>query len=211
MRTPLIAGNWKMYMTVDSAVNMLQELLERLAGKAPENRSVLICPPFTAISAVAAILDGAGILWGGQDMYPADQGAFTGEISPIMLTDLGCTHVIVGHSERRHIIGEGDEFINRKVRSALSHDLVPILAVGEKIEQRRAGKEKAVVEEQLAKGLEGVEPADAARIVIAYEPIWARRPSPPMRRPCTPSFANGWPSATTRGSPTGSSFSTVAV
>lgn len=173
MRTPLIAGNWKMHMTVDEAVTMVQELLELLGGKAPEGRTVLVCPPFTAISAVAAILNGSGLLWGAQNMHPAEKGAFTGEISPLMLTDLGCTHVIVGHSERRHIFGESNHQINEKVRSALEHGLTPILAVGETIEQRRAGLEEAVVEEQLAKGLLGVEPDRLAEIVIAYEPVWA--------------------------------------
>lgn len=195
MRTPLIAGNWKMHMTVDGAVNMLQELLERLGGQAPNNRTVLICPPFTAISAVAAILNGTGLLWGGQNMHPAERGAFTGEISPIMLTDLGCTHVIVGHSERRHIFGETDDMINEKVRSALSHGLVPILAVGEKIEQRRAGLERAVVEEQLAKGLAGVEAEDAGRIVVAYEPVWAigtGETASPADAQAMHAFIRGW-------------------
>ncbi|HBY92519.1 MAG TPA: triose-phosphate isomerase [Chloroflexi bacterium] len=195
MRTPLIAGNWKMHMTVDSAVRMLQELLERLDGQAPDDRAVLICPPFTTISAVAAILNGTGLLWGGQNMYPAEQGAFTGEISPIMLTDLGCTHVIVGHSERRHIFGESNELINEKVRSALSHGLVPILAVGEKIEQRRAGIEQTTVEEQLSRGLAGVEPEAAAGVVIAYEPVWAigtGETASPADAQAMHAFIRGW-------------------
>ncbi|HYN90023.1 MAG TPA: triose-phosphate isomerase [Ardenticatenaceae bacterium] len=173
MRKPLIAGNWKMHMTVDEAVTLLRELLERLGGRAPEDRGVLVCPPFTALSAVAAILHGTGIMWGGQNMHAAEKGAFTGEVSALMLRDLGCTHVIVGHSERRHIFGEGNQQINEKVRAALAHGLVPILAVGEKIEERRAGLEEAVVEEQLAKGLVGVEATQVATLVVAYEPVWA--------------------------------------
>ncbi|GAP61767.1 triosephosphate isomerase [Ardenticatena maritima] len=173
MRTPLIAANWKMHKTVPEAVAMLRDLLDRLGGQAPTDRRVLICPPFTALSAVRDVLDGTGIFWGAQNMHPAEEGAFTGEISARMLTDLGCSYVIIGHSERRHIFGESDAFINQKVHAAFAHGLTPILAVGEKIEQRRAGEHEAVVEAQLAQGLEGVSAEQARTLVIAYEPVWA--------------------------------------
>lgn len=173
MRRPLMAANWKMYKTTGDARDMLEELVERLGGTAPDDRDVLICPPATALGTARDVLDGTGIAWGGQNMYPEPKGAFTGEISPVMLWDLGCTYVIVGHSERRHIFGEGNELINRKVRAAYEYGLTPILAVGEKIEQRRAGLEEAVVEEQLAKGLQGVTAEQATGLVVAYEPVWA--------------------------------------
>ncbi len=172
-RTPLIAANWKMHKTVAEAVQTARGLLERLGGRAPDGRTVLICPPFTAIMAVREVLADTGILWGAQNMYPRPKGAFTGEISPPMLADLGCTHVIVGHSERRHIFGEGNQLINEKVRAAFEFGLVPILAVGEKLEHRQAGLEEAVVEEQLAKGLMGLSAEQVRRLVIAYEPVWA--------------------------------------
>nr|WP_290666889.1 triose-phosphate isomerase [Ardenticatena sp.] len=173
MRTPLIAANWKMHKTVPEAVAMLREFLDRLGGKAPADRHVLICPPFTALSAVRDVLDGTGIFWGAQNMHPAEEGAFTGEISARMLTDLGCTYVILGHSERRHIFGESDTFINEKVHTAFAHGLTPILAVGEKIEHRHAGEHEAVVEAQLSQGLAGVSADQARTLVIAYEPVWA--------------------------------------
>ncbi len=173
MRTPLMAANWKMYKTIDEAVEMVQGLLELLGGSAAEDREVLICPPATAISAVAAVLHDTGIMWGGQNIYPKPEGAFTGEISPQMLKDLGCTHVIVGHSERRHIFNETDQFANQKVKAALESDLIPVFAVGETIEQRRSGAAESTVINQLSKGLEGLSEEDGARIVIAYEPVWA--------------------------------------
>lgn len=173
MRIPLMAGNWKMNMTTKEAAALLEGLLSELGGEAPTDREVLVCPPATAINTVAAILDGSGIKWGGQNMHHARKGAFTGEISPLMLTDLGCTYVILGHSECRHIFGEGDEMINRKVTLALETGLVPILAVGEKLAQREAGAAESTVIEQLELGLAGLDGTQGANIVIAYEPVWA--------------------------------------
>lgn len=173
MRIPLMAGNWKMNMTTKEAAALLDGLLEQLAGQALDDREVLVCPPATAISTVAAILDGSGIKWGGQNMHHARKGAFTGKISPLMLTDLGCTYVILGHSECRHIFGEGDEMINRKVTLALETGLLPIFAVGEKLAQREAGAAEKTVIEQLERGLAGLNQAQAANIVVAYEPVWA--------------------------------------
>ena len=173
MRTPLMAANWKMNLTVKQAVELLEGLLERLGGSVPAGRDVLICPPATAMRTVATVLDGSGVKWGGQNMHHARKGAFTGEISPLMLTDLGCTHVILGHSERRHIFGESDETINRKVTLALETGLVPVFAVGEKLAQREAGAAESTVVEQLEKGVAGLNAEQAANIVIAYEPVWA--------------------------------------
>lgn len=173
MRIPLMAANWKMNLTVNEAVELVQGLVEQLGGAVAEDREVLICPPATAISAVAAVLHGTGIRWGGQTMHHERSGAFTGEISPLMLTDLGCTHVILGHSERRHIFGESDEGINRKVRAALENNLIPVFAVGELLEQRKAGAAESTVIAQLDKGLNGIEAEQATRLVIAYEPVWA--------------------------------------
>ncbi len=173
MRLPLMAANWKMYKTVDEAVDLVQALLEHLGGSAPEDREILICPPATALSAVAAVLHDTGVKWGGQNAYHAREGAFTGEISPSMLVDLGCTHVIIGHSERRHIFAEDDTEINRKVRLALETGLIPVFAVGEKLEQRRAGAAESTVIEQLAKGLDGVDAEQGSSVVVAYEPVWA--------------------------------------
>lgn len=174
MRRPLMAANWKMHKTTEEAREMLTALVDRLGGSAPADRDVLVCPPATALPTVREVLDGTGVHWGGQNMYPAPEGAYTGEISPLMLTDLGCTYVIAGHSERRHIFGEDDQLINRKVLAAYEHGLTPILAVGEKIEQRRAGRAEVVVEEQLTNGLQDVTAEQAAGgLVVAYEPVWA--------------------------------------
>lgn len=134
---------------------------------------VVICPPFTALQVVGAALRGTGIKLGAQNLYPKEQGAFTGEISPVMLKDLGCTYVILGHSERRHILGEQDAFINEKVKAALRHELIPILCVGETLEQRQQGKTEEICRRQLAGGLAGVDAAALASLVIAYEPVWA--------------------------------------
>ena len=173
MRTPLMAANWKMNLTVKEAADLLGGLVDALGGHAPANRDVLICPPATAMSTVATVLDGSGVKWGGQNMHHARKGAFTGEISPLMLTDLGCTHVILGHSERRHVFGESDDTINKKVKLALETGLVPLLAVGEKLAQREAGMAEQTVIEQLSKGLADISAEEASDIVVAYEPVWA--------------------------------------
>ena len=129
----------------------------------------MVCPAFTALSSVAAELKGSNVKLGAQDMWHEDSGAFTGEISPIMLKDIRCEYAIIGHSERRHIIGESDELINKKVKAAVKHGLIPILCVGETLDERESGKAKSVVKRQIAEGLKGVD----GDIVIAYEPVWA--------------------------------------
>lgn len=169
MRTPIIAGNWKMHKTVSEAVELCRQLEGDLAQSPVE---VVVCPPFTALSALNA-LGLEKIKLGAQNMYFADQGAYTGEISPGMLVDVGCQYVILGHSERREIFKEDDQLINKKVLKALEVGLRPILCVGESLAQRQAGATEEVVVSQLRKALAGVSPDLAAQLVIAYEPIWA--------------------------------------
>ena len=158
-----------MHKTVPEAVSLVKELKELLTEI--KDREVLVCPPFTAIYAVKREIEGSPIKLGAQNMFYEEKGAFTGEISPLMLKDLGCSYVILGHSERRHIFGETDELINKKVASAVKHGLVPILCVGELLEERESGKTKSVVERQLLEGLKGLKEGD--EFVIAYEPVWA--------------------------------------
>lgn len=171
MRTPLLAGNWKMYKTTGEARELVEGLLRDLGDVG--DREVLVCPPFTALQAVGALVQGTPIKLGAQDMHTETQGAFTGAISPVMLRDLGCTYVIIGHSERRAIFGEGDALINKKVRAALAHDLTPILCVGETKPQRDAGQAEAVVVGQLRGGLADLSAEQIGRLVVAYEPVWA--------------------------------------
>ncbi|MFL5805707.1 MAG: triose-phosphate isomerase [Roseiflexaceae bacterium] len=171
MRTPLIAGNWKMYKTIGEAVALVEALLRGLGDTA--DREVLVCPPFTVLHAVAPVLLGTPIGLGAQDVFYEPQGAYTGAISPVMLRDVGCAYVIIGHSERRQIFGEDDALVNRKLRAALSHGLRPILCVGETKPQRDAGQAESVVIEQLRFGLGHVDVAALKPLVIAYEPVWA--------------------------------------
>jgi triosephosphate isomerase (TIM) len=171
MRIPLIAGNWKMYKTIGESVELVEALLRDLGDT--NDREVLVCPPFTALHALSPLLQETPIGLGAQDVYYEAQGAFTGEISPLMLKDVGCRYVLVGHSERRQVIGEGDELINRKLRAALANDLRPILCVGETKPQRDTGDAESVVVGQVRAGLAGVAAAELAQAVIAYEPVWA--------------------------------------
>jgi triosephosphate isomerase len=171
MRTPLIAGNWKMYKTVGEAVALVTALSEGFTGS--DDREVLVCPPFTALHAVASALEGSPIRVGAQDLFYEKQGAFTGAISPVMLRDVGCTYVIVGHSERRQVFGDDDALVNRKLHAALAHDLRPILCVGETKPQRDAGQAEQVVVGQVRAGLQQVSPDALQSVVIAYEPVWA--------------------------------------
>jgi len=170
MRQPFLAGNWKMHKTVGEAVALAAELTHQLAGS---SNKLMVAPPFTALSAVGATLQGSSILLGAQNMGPEREGAHTGEVSVLMLKDLGVRVVILGHSERRHTYGEDDGLINRKVVLALEEGLEVILCVGETLEEREAGKVESIVEGQLSGGLAGVEGAGLSRVTIAYEPVWA--------------------------------------
>ena len=170
-RTPLMAANWKMHFTAAQAVALVDELKEGISGFA--EREVVVAPPFTALGAVASALAGSPIRLAGQNCYWESQGAYTGEISPQMLSDLGCHYVIVGHSERRQYFGETNESVNRKVVALLALDLVPILCIGETLEERQAGDTLRILAEQLSGALERLEEGQVGRLVVAYEPVWA--------------------------------------
>jgi len=170
MRQIYIAGNWKMHMTVDEACSLAEELVKELSGC---SHKLMIAPPFTALHAVSRITRGSSILLGAQNMCTVEEGAHTGEISVIMLKDIGVVVVILGHSERRHVYGEKDDSINRKLLLALKHGLEVILCVGETIDEREAGKAREIVEKQLTYGLDGVSDDMMSNITIAYEPVWA--------------------------------------
>jgi triosephosphate isomerase len=171
MRTPLVAGNWKMHTTVRQAHDLAAALRERLA--ATDGADVVVCPPFTALAEVGRTLAGSPIELGAQDVHWEPHGAFTGEISAPMLWDLGCTYVIVGHSERRRLVGEDDEVVRRKVAAALAHELIPIVCVGESLEERDRGRTERVVQTQARIATLDVPPDQAGQLVVAYEPVWA--------------------------------------
>lgn len=171
MRTPLVIGNWKMHGTIPEARALATGIRDGL--KRPRGVEVVICPPFTALTTVAEIVGGTPIGLGAQNVHHAPSGAHTGEISPPMLVDVGCRLVLLGHSERRRDMGESDEQINRKLGAALAHGLTPVLCVGETAEERRQGLTFTTVEGQLRAGLAGVESAALAKVVLAYEPVWA--------------------------------------
>jgi triosephosphate isomerase len=170
MRRVLIAGNWKMYKTVSAAVALVREIADGLRGGAPE---VVVFPPFTALHAVAQAAKGTPVEVGAQNTHFAREGAFTGEVSPLMLKDVGCSHVLTGHSERRHVFGEDDEMVAKKTRAAVDAALVPIVCVGETLPEREARRTLEVVERQLERALRHLSADEAGRGVIAYEPVWA--------------------------------------
>ena len=171
MRTPLVVGNWKMHGGIAEARELASGVRDGL--KRPRGVEVALCPPFTSLPVVAEVLAGSPIIWGAQNCHWEDKGAFTGEIAPGMLVELGCRLVILGHSERRSIFRETDEEINRKVAAALRHGLQPLLCVGETEEERRQGLTFTVVEGQLRAGWAGLAADQIARSVLAYEPVWA--------------------------------------
>lgn len=170
-RRPLIAGNWKMYKTVQEAKDFAAGILEKLVNAT--DTDVAICAPFTSLAALKDELEESIIHIGAQNMYFETQGAYTGEISPLMLTDLACTYVILGHSERREYFKEDDALIARKVKTALDHGLTPILCVGENLALRESGQALAFVQGQVEKGINGLSSEEVSKIVVAYEPIWA--------------------------------------
>ena len=169
-RISLVAGNWKMNKTVAEARDLVSTMRARL-GEIPNVEKVL-CPPFIAIPALAALLEGSGIGLGAQNLHWEEKGAFTGEVSPGMVKEF-CRYVIIGHSERRAYFGETDESVNRKLHAALKMDLTPIVCVGETLDQYESGKTAEVVRRQSSVGLAGIDSASAARIIVAYEPVWA--------------------------------------
>src|SRR5687767_1670555 len=170
-RKKLIAGNWKMNKTSADGVALARELVNAVGKQS--DVEVVVCPPFTAIESVGRAIEGSNLKLGAQNMHFEASGAFTGEISAPMLRAIFATHVILGHSERRTLFGETDEFINKKVLSALKNQLRPILCVGETLVEREAKSTLKVVQTQLERGLGGVGKEHAAALVIAYEPVWA--------------------------------------
>jgi triosephosphate isomerase len=174
-RRPVIAANWKMHKTHLEAIQAVQKLSYLLDKDDAEKTEVVICPPFTALRAVQTLLDADRLPYGlgAQNVYPEDEGPYTGEVSPTMLRALKVAYVIVGHSERRQLFGEDDLFVNKKVRAVFAHDMTPILCVGETLEERDADGTESKVTEQVRRAFDGVAAERAATAVVAYEPIWA--------------------------------------
>lgn len=172
MRRLFVAGNWKMNLLRDSATALARSLAERFP-EASERVDLVVCPPFPYLTEVQAAVGGSGIVLGAQNVYFEDPGAFTGEVAVEMLRDVGCQWVILGHSERRHVLGETNELINKKVRAALGKGLKVILCVGELLEEREAGKTESVLDRQMEGGLANVDATALANVAIAYEPVWA--------------------------------------
>jgi triosephosphate isomerase len=171
MRRPFIAGNWKMNLDRAAAVALAEAVAAQAGGV--EGVDLAVCPPSVYVDAVGQALAGSQVGLGAQNMYHEASGAYTGEVSAAMLLDLGCRYVILGHSERRHILGETDQQINKKVLAALAAGLIPILCVGELLEQREAGQTPEVIRTQFDGSLAGVTPEQMSKVVIAYEPVWA--------------------------------------
>ena len=172
MPRPLVVGNWKMHKTLAEARALTVAV--RDGARAWDDIDVVLAPPFTALAAVGELLAGSSIGLAGQTMHESPKGAFTGEVSPVMLKDAGCTHVILGHSERRHIFGESDEAVMKKARVALDHGLVPILCAGETLNERETARTFDVVERQTEQAMRHVTREEAGtRVVLAYEPVWA--------------------------------------
>jgi triosephosphate isomerase len=171
MRKKLVVGNWKMHTIAAEARRLARAVVD---GVGIEDRvSIAICPPFPYLALVGEILKGSRVALGAQNLFPEKEGAFTGEVSPTMLLDLGCKCVILGHSERREKLGESNDFINQKVRVALVSGLDVILCVGETLDQRKVGQTEAVLDRELMQGLAGLSADTLPRLHIAYEPIWA--------------------------------------
>jgi triosephosphate isomerase len=174
MRQYLIAGNWKMHTTPEEASRLAASIGEGFTAlNAPESVGALVCPPFISIYAAVEALKGSRVGVGGQNCHEEAQGAYTGEIAPQMLKAAGCSHVIIGHSERRAYFGETNTLLNKKVHAALKAGLTPIYCVGETLDERKAGTTLKVVRGQLREGLADIAPSEAASLVVAYEPVWA--------------------------------------
>ena len=173
MRKTIIAGNWKMYKTIVESIELANGLKRELFKLDFAAVDVVLCPVFTALSEVAEVLTETGIGLGGQDVYWQNEGAFTGEVSPLMLKDAGCQYVIVGHSERRQFFSESNETVNNKIKAVLKAGLTPIVCVGENLQEREANKTFKVIEDHINHGLADISGADMLNLVIAYEPVWA--------------------------------------
>jgi triosephosphate isomerase len=171
MRRPIIAGNWKMNKTVSETEDFIKEFLPMVEGI--NDRDIVIAPPYTSLADAAKLIKGSNVKLAAQNIFWEEKGAFTGEISPLMLIEIGCSYIIIGHSERRKYFYEDNSMVNRKIKAALIANLTSIMCLGETLEERKKGKTLTIVERQLHEGLEGLEPWQAERIIIAYEPIWA--------------------------------------
>jgi triosephosphate isomerase len=171
MRRPLIAGNWKLHKTVAEALQMVTTLKKDLTDV--KDRDIVVAPAFTALASVAEALAGSPLALAAQNCYPQASGAFTGEVSPALLRDVGCRYVIVGHSERRSLFGESDDFIRQKVKAVLDEGLLAILCIGETLEERNENRTFEILEGQIDAGLKGINKAAAEGLTIAYEPVWA--------------------------------------
>ncbi len=172
VRRTIVAGNWKMNMDHIEGAALAGDIVAGLKGREPSCEIVII-PPFTTLPAVISAIGGSPVAAGAQDLWYEENGAFTGEISAGMISSLGCRYVLVGHSERRHVIGEGSEILSRKLRAALSGGLSPIYCVGETLGERESGSASEIVTEQIGEALTGLSSEDMARTVVAYEPVWA--------------------------------------
>ncbi len=171
MRKPIIAGNWKMHKTHKETSDTIEALKKLVADVS--DREIIICPPFTSLQIAVQSAKGSNIKIGAQNMHYEDKGAFTGEISPVMIKDLGCEYVIIGHSERRQYFCETDHLIGKKIISALKHNLTPIICVGETLQERETNKTFSVIDTQIRGALKSVNHEQIQKCVIAYEPVWA--------------------------------------
>lgn len=171
MRKKIIAGNWKMNNDISATISLITELKKGITENT--KATVIVCPPFTSLETTQTLLKDSIIKFGAQNMYYEDSGAFTGEISPLMLKSVGCEYVILGHSERRTIFQESDSLINKKIKTAIKHELKPIFCIGETLEQREKGITFEVCERQIKNGLEGISESELSHLIIAYEPVWA--------------------------------------
>ena len=173
MRKPFVAGNWKMNTDSQTGVKLVERIASGSVEAASQSVTIAVCPPFVYLQLVTKALSSSNIAVGAQDMYFEPEGAFTGEISASMLKDVGCSYCLCGHSERRHVIGESDELINKKVTAAIGGGLLPILCVGELLEEREASQTNDVVTRHVKEGLAGLSAEKLMAVTIAYEPVWA--------------------------------------
>ncbi len=171
MRKPVIAGNWKLFKTSSEAVELVTALLPLVSGAT--NVEIVVAPVFTVLDRVQRVISGSNVNLSAQDCYWEAEGAFTGEISPKMLLDAGCSHVIIGHSERRQFFGETDETVNKKIKAAIASGLVVLFCIGETLAERESEKTFDVLKRQIIGGLTGIPESDLAQVIVAYEPVWA--------------------------------------
>ncbi len=195
MRKPFVAGNWKLNTDSRSSVELAKAVASGISGRATDKVTVAVMPPFVYLQSVVRAVSSSGVAVGAQDVYLEQKGAFTGEISPAMLKDVGCTYVLCGHSERRHVIGETDELVGKKLAASISGGLLPVLCVGELLEERDAGETEQVVARHLKTGLAGLSAEKMSAVTIAYEPVWAigtGRTATPQQAQEVHAFVRNW-------------------